>query len=271
LIKDVEASPTLPPAAHPPVPSLPPPGGPRRRQVREAAGERTMPPLHSTIPPTPAPAVPNQRCSQHSTQKHHLSSLPQVCRVFVDNLIFAGPETLSPGQASGHPPPSRTKWTRRVPHPVLIGRRVPLAAFRPRLRMQALRQGVQGGPRPPCARRPRAPPACACCSAAAPSRAGAGPTDPGRACSGGDQVRQGLHSDLVELRCVPRVRGSWPGGGRESSCGAAERERRHAFGRRESSVSECPVSTREPGRAGASSAPRWATAASGGARGSGRR
>jgi len=99
-----------------------------------------MPPLHSTIPPTPAPAVPNhelypweaatllitwieERCSQHSSHEHHPSPLPQVCRVFVDNLIFAGPETLTPGQASGPPrPPSPYRspyaFPYRTPPPV---------------------------------------------------------------------------------------------------------------------------------------------------------
>jgi len=58
---------------------------------------------------------------------------------------------LSPfSHGVGAPPPPRTKWTRRVPHPVLIGRPIALLA-------RDRRRGPRETPRAGCARRTAAP------------------------------------------------------------------------------------------------------------------
>ena len=49
-----------------------------------------------------------------------------------DVSFFLPPRTLAPARhapAPPPPPPPRTKWTRRVPHPVLIGHAASLTPY----------------------------------------------------------------------------------------------------------------------------------------------
>ena len=75
-----------------------------------------------------------QRAHHHHHHHHHesrgsLHSLAEVLRVLRGRLSALRTDFAGEVGGSPPPPPSRTKWTRRVPHPVLIGHAAPLTPY----------------------------------------------------------------------------------------------------------------------------------------------
>jgi len=112
----------------------------RRRDARIRAGRGRNSTAH--VYNMDARAFVRERAAAHertgagrrSSSVHVLMNLPASAPEFMDAFAGALGAAFPP-----HLPPSRTKWTRRVPHPVLIGHAASLSQARP-----------SGRPRAPC-------------------------------------------------------------------------------------------------------------------------